>query len=93
MRNYKAQLFVAAFATIIALPMPVLAHSGGTDSSGCHTKGEYRKVWGNHAAIPISDEDFSAGCHCSNLVRSVPSSTRARVCSMRCAPRFDQRIC
>ena len=37
MRNYKAQLFVAAFATIIALPMPVLAHSGGTDSSGCHT--------------------------------------------------------
>jgi len=38
-RNYKAQLFVAAFATIIALPMPVLAHSGGTDSSGCHTKG------------------------------------------------------
>lgn len=54
---------------------------------------EYRKVWGNHAAIPISDEDFSAGCHCSNLVRSVPSSTRARVCSMRCAPRFDQRIC
>ena len=55
--------------------------------------GEYRKEWGNHAAIPVSDEDFSAGCHCSNLVRSVPSSTRVRVCSMRCAPRFDQRIC
>ncbi|OZB12372.1 MAG: hypothetical protein B7X55_14600, partial [Rhodobacterales bacterium 34-62-10] len=33
--------------------------------------GEYRKEWGNHAAIPVSDEDFSAGCHCSNLVRSV----------------------
>jgi len=41
--------------------------------------GEYRKVWGNHAAIPVSDEDFSAGCHRSNLVRSVPSSTRVRV--------------
>ncbi|MGX0978865.1 hypothetical protein ACSSVY_004610, partial [Roseovarius sp. MBR-51] len=32
-------------------------------------KGEYRKVWGNHAAISVSDEGFNAGCHCSNLAR------------------------
>ncbi|KKN75767.1 hypothetical protein LCGC14_0377650, partial [marine sediment metagenome] len=25
--------------------------------------GEYRKVWGNHAAISVSDEGFNAGCH------------------------------
>ncbi len=66
---------------------------GAATGAAYGEKGEYRKEWGNHAAIPVSDEDFSAGCHCSNLVRSVPSSTRVRVCSMRCAPRFDQRIC
>lgn len=55
--------------------------------------GEYRKVWGNHAAISVSDEGFNAGCHCSNLARRVPSRALVRVCSMRCAPRFDQRIC
>ena len=55
MRNYKAQLFVAAFATIIALPMPVLAHSGGTDSSGCHTNrktGDYHCHGGGTQACP-----------------------------------------
>ncbi|TQM90406.1 hypothetical protein BD293_3786 [Roseinatronobacter monicus] len=55
--------------------------------------GEYRKVWGNHATIAISDDGFSPGYHCSNLVRRVPSKALVRVCSMRCAPRFDQRIC
>ena len=55
MRNYKAQLFVAAFATIIALPMPVLAHSGGTDSSGCHTNrktGDYHCHGGGTQRAP-----------------------------------------
>ena len=55
MRNYKAQLFVTAFATIIALPMPVLAHSGGTDSSGCHTNRKNRRLslsWRRHSVPP-----------------------------------------
>ena len=47
--------FVAAFATIIALPMPVLAHSGGTDSSGCHTNrktGDYHCHGGGTQRAP-----------------------------------------
>ena len=64
MRNYKAQLFVAAFATIIALPMPVLAHSGGTDSSGCHTNRKTRRLslsWRRRAACPHPAPFFGSG--------------------------------
>ena len=64
MRNYKAQLFVTAFATIIALPMPVLAHSGGTDSSGCHTNrktGDYHCHGGGTQRAPTPAPFFGSG--------------------------------
>ena len=63
-RSYKAQLFVAAFATIIALPMPVLAHSGGTDSSGCHTNrktGDYHCHGGGTQRAPTPAPFFGGG--------------------------------
>lgn len=30
-------------------------------------------MWGNQAAIAISDDGFSARCHCSNVMRRLPS--------------------
>ena len=72
MRNYKAQLFVAAFATIIALPMPVLAHSGGTDSSGCHTNrktGDYHCHGGGTQRAPTPPHFSGVGKEPTKLHR------------------------
>jgi DNA invertase Pin-like site-specific DNA recombinase len=55
--------------------------------------GEYEKVWGNQAAFRSSHLVLIPGYHCSNFWRRVPSRVRVRVCSMRCAPVFDHRIC
>lgn len=55
--------------------------------------GEHLKAWGNYAAHLVWLLSFIPGYHCSNLSRNVPSRVRVRVCSMRCAPAFDHRIC
>ena len=45
------------------------------------------------SALAAVSPFFSPGCHCSNFSLSVTSRARVRVCSMRCAPGFDHRIC
>ena len=58
---------------------------------------EHHKAWESQAAAagvgPFWSLAARPGYHLANVARSVPSSTRARVCSSRCAPRDDHCIC
>ena len=60
-------------------------------------EGEHHKAWEIQAAVagvePSSSLAARSGYHLANVARSVPSSTRVRVCSSRCAPRDDHCIC
>lgn len=59
--------------------------------------GEHHKAWEAQAAAagvgPFWSLAARPGYHLANVARSVPSSTRVRVCSSRCAPRDDHCIC